>query len=187
MSAVSLDAKWTDYDLRQVDECEQVCRRVGVAFSQSLLLINMTTQRLYLYERYQMRASYPISTAKNGIGQVEDSGQTPLGLHHICEKIGEGAPPFAVFKSRERTGEIAIRDQAESLIVGRILRLQGLDPGFNEGGNVDTFRRYIYIHGTNYVKDLGQPLSAGCVRMAPEDIIRLFERVSEMTLVYLYS
>jgi lipoprotein-anchoring transpeptidase ErfK/SrfK len=139
-----------------------------------------------------LQNSYTISTSSKGVGQQEGSGKTPLGLHSVAEKIGEGADPLAIFKSREPTGDFASIDAGIDSIVSRILWLSGLEALFNQGRNaegnlVDTHDRYIYIHGTNRMENIGKPASAGCVRMNPNDVIDLFHKISEGTLVYIYQ
>ncbi len=131
---------------------------------------------------------WPISSAKAGFGNREGSGQTPTGLHRICACIGDGAAPGARFVGREPTGEIIPDDTDETgdFITSRILWLDGLETGFNRGGNVDSRRRYIYIHGTPHVAELGRPRSAGCLRMNNKDICDLFTKSPEGTLVLIY-
>jgi len=184
---ISLDEK----DFAKYVECLELCKRIeGVVF-EWLILVNVTTQRLYVLTHLGYKI-YDISTSKKGVGQENNSGQTPLGLHQIQEKIGEGSDPLAIFKSRVNTGNLAIIDGEDEAIVGRIFRLGGLQVGFNfginsEGKVVDTHDRYIYIHGTNDVKNIGKPASSGCVRMKPNDAVELFSAVPEMTPVYIYE
>jgi lipoprotein-anchoring transpeptidase ErfK/SrfK len=125
--------------------------------------------------------SYVVSTSKRPPSNVKHSLGTPRGLHEIAERIGAGQPPGMVFKSRIPTGEhySEVPDSAthENLITSRILWLRGLEPGVNALGEVDTYSRYIYIHGTNHEDRLGEPLSAGCVLMRNLDIIELHEQV----------
>jgi len=125
--------------------------------------------------------SYIVSTSKRPPSNVKDSRGTPRGLHEIAERIGAGQPPGMVFKARVSTGrhfsELADATVNENLITTRILWLRGLEPGVNRGGNVDSYERYIYIHGTNHEDRVGNPLSAGCVLMRNLDIIELYEQV----------
>jgi lipoprotein-anchoring transpeptidase ErfK/SrfK len=126
--------------------------------------------------------SYKISSAKNGIGNREGSGQTPLGEHRISEKIGMGQPKGTIFKSRKPTGEIWQSGDLhkENLILTRIIRLEGSENGVNRGGGIDSFERYIYIHGTNCESDLGlNNVSHGCILMRNDDIAELFNLVNE--------
>jgi lipoprotein-anchoring transpeptidase ErfK/SrfK len=125
-----------------------------------------------------------VSTARAGRGCVQDSHQTPEGLHQVCEKIGAGAVPGMVFKARQPTGTLASEwpSPEDNLITSRILWLDGLEPGRNQGvatdGRVvDTRRRFVYIHGTNQSDKLGQPNSHGCVLLSDADVIRLFDVV----------
>lgn len=132
--------------------------------------------------------TYLISTASEGVGQQMGSLQTPLGAHRICAKIGEGLPLNSVFRGRRWTGEVWTADlgacfPGRDWVLTRILWLQGLDPGLNRGGSVDSKRRYIYIHGTNEENRLGSPASHGCVRMANKDVVALFNLVAVNDLV----
>jgi len=129
-----------------------------------------------------------VSTATRGTGQVRDSEQTPLGRHIIRAKIGDGCPPDTVFVGRRPTGESfseALRNQhpQRDWILTRILWLSGLEPGHNRLGNVDTMRRYIYIHGAPDAEPMGKPGSHGCIRMRNSDIVKLFELVQVGTPV----
>ena len=123
---------------------------------------------------------YSVSTAKNGAGQKMGSGCTPLGNHYIRAKIGAGQAINAVFVGRRPTGEIysdslAIAFPNRDWILSRIMWLQGCEPGVNRFGNVDSMRRFIYIHGTPDSEPMGLPLSHGCIRMRNADIVDLFE------------
>ncbi len=127
--------------------------------------------------------SYVISTSKRPPSNIKNSLGTPRGLHEIAERIGAGQPPGMVFKSRVPTGRHYSEvignddDREHNLITSRILWLRGLEPGVNLGGEVDTYERYVYIHGTNHEASLGQPLSAGCVLMRNLEIIELYDQV----------
>ena len=123
---------------------------------------------------------YPISTSKFGLGQCQGSFKTPAGIHKIAQKIGSKQPVGRVFKSRIATQEICLSEDfsgEEDVITSRILWLQGLQAGYNCDGDVDTFKRYIYIHGTADESHIGQPASIGCIRMRNLDVIKLFEYV----------
>ena len=131
---------------------------------------------------------YPVSTARNGAGEVRDSLCTPRGRHIIRAKIGAGQPVNAVFVRRRPTGEIWTLDLAREYpgrdwILTRILWLSGCEPGFNRLGNVDTMRRFIYIHGSPDIVPMGIPGSIGCVRMRNADILELFDLVPAGTRV----
>lgn len=129
---------------------------------------------------------YAVSTSKNGAGEKNGSFCTPRGRHIIRAKIGAGQPENAVFVNRRPTGEIhspelAARNPGRDWILTRILWLSGCEVGYNRLGDVDTMRRYIYIHGTPDGVELGQPGSIGCIRMRNTDIIELFDLVAAGT------
>jgi len=145
--------------------------------------VNIPEQRLYLLEGGRVQAWYPVSTAKNGAGELNGSGCTPRGLHCIRLKIGAAAPLNTVFVGRRPSGEIydaalAARYPRRDWILTRILWLSGLESGRNRGGGRDTLRRYIYIHGCPPTEPLGVPLSHGCIRMGNAAVAALFEQVS---------
>ena len=139
------------------------------------------TATLQFFRHGELVKTYGISTSKRPPSNVKDSLGTPRGLHEIAERIGAGQPPGMVFKSRVPTGRhfLEFPDAAanDNLITGRILWLRGLEEGVNRGGNVDTYDRYVYIHGTNHEARIGEPLSAGCVLMRNLDIVELYEEV----------
>ena len=125
---------------------------------------------------------YLISSAKNGVGELNGSFCTPRGRHIIRAKIGAGQPLNAVFIERRPTGEVyspelAGRSPGRDWILTRILWLSGCEPGFNRLGNVDTMRRAIYIHGSPDTAEMGKPGSHGCIRMRNQDIVELFDLV----------
>jgi L,D-transpeptidase YbiS len=132
--------------------------------------------------------TYAVSTAKNGAGEKNGSFCTPRGRHVVRAKIGAGQPPNAVFVRRRPTGEIWTPELHERYpgrdwILTRILWLSGCEPGRNRLGDVDTMRRYIYVHGSPDVAEMGRPGSIGCVRMRNADIVELFELVPPYTPV----
>lgn len=152
------------------------------------ILVDLSSQRLDLLEGDRVLASYPVSTAAKGPGEREGSEQTPRGLHEIRAKIGAGAPMGAVFVGRRPTGEICTPEKvraepARDWILTRILWLRGLERGRNRLGDVDTMRRYIYIHGTPHEAALGKPASHGCVRMRSADVLEIFDLVEPGTPV----
>ncbi|HEX9020060.1 MAG TPA: L,D-transpeptidase family protein [Nitrospirota bacterium] len=150
------------------------------------LVVSIETQTLLLCKNDTIVERYNCSTSRFGNGNRENSLKTPLGLHRIKEKYGAGAPPGRVFRDREDTGEEWDHKQnGDNLILTRILRLEGLEEGINKGPGVDSYERYIYIHGTGREDLIGTPLSHGCVCMRNHDVIRLFDNVPEGTLVYI--
>ena len=150
--------------------------------------ISIQRQTLELRREQAIEISWPISTALKGAGNQSGSNQTPLGVHRIRACIGADAPEGAVFVGRRPTGEIYTSELAERYpnrdwILTRILWLCGEEKGVNRGGNVDSQRRYIYIHGTPDTEPMGVPLSHGCVRMRNQDVMDLFDRVGPGTRV----
>ncbi len=131
---------------------------------------------------------YPVSTSRFGAGERSGSGGTPRGWHVIRAKIGASAPSGAVFVGRRPTAEVLTpalyaAEPSRDWILTRILWLSGAEPGRNRLGNVDTMRRYIYIHGCPDDEPVGVPRSHGCIRMRNTDVMELFERVPVGTRV----
>jgi lipoprotein-anchoring transpeptidase ErfK/SrfK len=158
--------------------------QVTMATSPPQIKIDISEQTLYLSQGNESIATYPISTSKFGIGSQAGSNKTPLGRHYIAQKIGEGAPEGTVFKARVNTGRIAkINREGGDIVSSRIMWLKGLEAGKNLGVGVDSYRRYIYIHGTAEENKIGQPASHGCIRMYNRDVIDLFDRIEEGTKV----
>jgi len=152
------------------------------------VVVHVESQQLYLFEQGELRRSYPVSTAAKGIGNRAGSYQTPLGLHRIAQKFGDGQPIGMSFVARQPTGKIAeIVNSPVSTgrddITTRVLWLDGLEDGINRGPGIDSKSRYIYIHGTGEEGLIGQPASKGCVRMKNEDVIELFNQLPEGALV----
>lgn len=152
------------------------------------LKISLSQQCLELWQGQDLRKSYPISSAKNGAGECKNSFQTPRGRHIIRAKIGQNAPIFTAFKARRPTGEICTpavfaQNRERDWILTRILWLSGCELGKNRLGDVDSMRRFIYIHGTPERDKIGTPASHGCIRMRCEDLMELFEIVPCFTQV----
>ncbi len=174
---------------------DDVSHKLKLKKDEKWILISVEKQILHLLKGNRLLKTYPVSTAKNGVGFEEGSFKTPTGLHRIAEKIGDGYPIGAVFKSRKFTGDIARIEKKpvstnKDLITTRILWLEGLEEGKNRGVNkdgvvVDTFKRYIYIHGTDEEGLIGRAVSHGCIRMKNTDIVELFNMVEEGTIVYI--
>ncbi len=150
--------------------------------------VSIADQRLDLFDGEVCIRSYAVSTAANGPGEQAGSFCTPRGRHRVRAKIGGGLPPGTVLRGRRPTGEIC--DDAawraspdRDWILTRILWLCGEEPGVNRGGEVDTFRRYVYIHGTPDAVELGRPGSRGCIRMCNRDVVELFDLVPAGTPV----
>jgi len=159
-------------------------RRNGVRW----IDVDLDRQVLCLMAGDQVLRRFPVSTARNGPGERRGSECTPRGLHRIRLRIGAGSPPNTVFVARRATGQIYTPELARNApeqdwVLTRILWLSGLEPGRNRGGEVDSLRRFIYIHGAPDTEPMGQPLSHGCIRMRNADIITLFDEVTNGTLV----
>ena len=158
----------------------------ALADQRPFIYIDSRQQQLHCIDiEAENNRSYSVSTAENGVGNRLDSYKTPFGIHRICQKIGGGQPSGAVFVAREPTGRIAsdLDNREQDEITSRILWLDGLEDGVNRGGAYDTYARYIYIHGTSDEKRIGEPVSAGCIRMKNADIIELFDEVLVNDLV----
>ena len=131
---------------------------------------------------------YPVSTSKNGLGEKNGSFCTPRGRHIVRAKIGAGQPLNTVFVRRRPTGEfwspaLDANHPGRDWMLTRLLWLSGCEPGFNRLGEVDTMRRYIYIHGSPDRAAMGKPGSIGCIRMRNSDIVELFDLVPPYTPV----
>ncbi|HWN64262.1 MAG TPA: L,D-transpeptidase [Candidatus Binatus sp.] len=146
------------------------------------IVISTREQKLALLDRGNLMGVYPVSTSKFGLGDWPGSSFTPLGELEIAKKIGDDAPPGAVFKDQHRTGEIVAPDSpGRDPIVTRILWLRGRDPQ-----NAHAYTRMIYIHGTPEERNIGFPASYGCIRMRSSDIINLYEivgRGAQVTII----
>src|SRR5712691_13467208 len=147
--------------------------------TQHHIVVSTRDQKLALLDRGTLLATYPVSTSKFGIGDRPGSRFTPLGQLQIAEKIGDNAPPGAVFKDRRRTGEIVLANSpGRDPIVTRILWLRG-----RESQNANAFARDIYIHGTPEERNIGRPVSYGCIRMRSSDVINLYNVVGQGAVV----
>jgi lipoprotein-anchoring transpeptidase ErfK/SrfK len=164
---------------------QSACDRLHLTPTPWLVVVQVSTQTLALYEDGVYVRQFPCSTSRYGTGQAENSNRTPLGLHRIAEKIGAGKPPGTVFQSRQITGHTSEPHLADAKITTRILWLEGLDPGFNQDGNVDSHARYIYIHGTADQAGIGVPASCGCIHLADPDLIELFDLLPSGTMVWI--
>lgn len=156
------------------------------------LEIDIALQRLSVWQGGESVAVYPVSTGVAGAGQREGSGQTPLGWHYVRAAIGDGEPVGSVFRGRRPTGErfsaeLAAAYPQRDWILTRILWLCGLEPGYNRGGDVDSQRRYIYLHGTTPDQPIGEPASHGCIRLRDADLLAVFAVASPGTPVWIHA
>jgi L,D-transpeptidase YbiS len=181
----------------------RACARQAVVPTRHILAVSIAAQTTSLFERngarhvewprgaapmaarvYRRIKTFRCSTSKFGIGETAGSNKTPRGLHRISEKIGGGWPVGTVFVGRKMAG-FTWMGRPLAPITSRIFWLEGLEPGFNRGGNVDSNRRYIYIHGVGDETTLGRPDSLGCIHLAAEDLIPLYDKLPAATLVWI--
>jgi hypothetical protein len=172
-----------------MEQVNKTCARLGIKPGERILIVRISTATLQFYRKGVLAKSYVVSTSRRPPSNLKDSLGTPRGLHEIAERIGAGQPPGTVFKSRIPTGrhfsELPDAESDNNLITSRIFWLRGLEPGVNRGGNVDSYERYIYVHGTNHESRLGTPLSSGCVLMRNLEIVELHEEVRTGDLVWI--
>ena len=179
------------------------CKKYGIVPTRFVLVVSVANQTVSLFEKVRSSAfrrlgpakagtpneycfvkTFRCSTSRFGISQIAGSNGTPLGLHRVVEKIGGGWPSGTVFKGRQPIG-YTWQGMPDAKITTRILWLEGLEPGFNRGGNVDSHARYIYIHGTGDQTTIGRPASCGCIHLADADLIPLFDELPGGTLVWI--
>lgn len=171
------------------------CRRHHTRPTAHLLVASIPRQEVLWFIRtpfadpfapdaYQLHHCFAASTSRFGIGQVRDSNRTPLGLHRVFAKIGQGWPVGTAFRARIPVG-YTWNGLPEATIAHRILWLEGLEPELNRGGNVDTRNRYIYIHGLSDEPTLGRPASHGCIHLAAQHLIPLFDQIPRHSLVWI--
>ncbi|HMD60736.1 MAG TPA: L,D-transpeptidase [Opitutaceae bacterium] len=179
---MSIESSWESFNKTR--------SALGIKQTDRVIVVQLRASTLQLRRKGAVVMSYAISASKRPYSNAANSLGTPLGLHAIAERIGAGQPSGMVFKSRAPTGrhfsELAPGEAgASNLVTSRILWLRGLDPGVNSGGNVDTYSRYVYIHGTQREDRIGEPLSAGCILMRNPDIIELYDQVRVGDLVWI--
>jgi hypothetical protein len=173
-AVLSIDSYWESFNKTR--------SALGIKPADRVLLVRIQASTLQFIRAGNIVKSYVISTSRRPPSNVVNSLGTPCGLHEIAERIGGGQPAGMVFKARVPTGmhfSEMTEEKAGSgnLVTSRILWLRGLEPGINVGGEVDTYKRYVYIHGTQREDRIGSPISAGCILMRNTDIIELFDEV----------
>lgn len=154
----------------------------------NFIYVDINKQKLFLLDNRVTIKKYNISTSKRGLGNKSNSLQTPIGLHKIKSKYGQGVPIGGILDHRKFNGEIAsinldTTSTAIDIICTRVIRIIGLEDGVNKGGEVDTYLRKIYLHGTNEEGLIGKESSHGCIRMKNQDIVDLFDRVKKDMLI----
>jgi lipoprotein-anchoring transpeptidase ErfK/SrfK len=183
---------YPSFDIMKDPLAQQYLARIKKDFGyqpqQLLVLVSAARQELYLIQNDKVTAANKVSTSKKGIGSTSGSDKTPPGIHRVKEKFGEGAKIGAIFKGRAYIGrEADIITEPISVnsddVTTRILWLDGLEPGINKGEGIDSYKRYIYIHGTPEEGLIGTPASHGCIRMLNREVIEVFNKVPIGTLV----
>jgi len=172
-------------DVHLPTACLATCDRLGIAPTHYILTVNISRQTVSLYEQNRLLKTYQCSTSRFGGGESTNSDCTPCGLHRIAEKIGDGEPPGTIFRDRKVIGHVSELGGKTGTITTRILWLTGLEPGYNQGGNVDSHDRMIYIHGTGNQASLGRPVTYGCIHVADRALISLFDLLPSGTLVWI--
>jgi len=157
-------------------------------FTNEVIYVSIKEQKLYYIQHDSIIKEYVISSSSYGIGSTSGSNKTPIGIHSIREKFGEKTPLNGKMTDRVFHGNIATiyTDETRSKtddVTSRILWLEGLEKGKNKGKGIDSFSRYIYIHGTSEEGRLGKPASHGCIRMKNKEVIDLYKLVEVGTLV----
>ena len=160
-------------------------------FADYSINVSISEQRLYLLDDGSIIRSYPISSSAYGEGQTENSFMTPLGSHEIKTKIGTNVDKYEFFVSRQHIPQKVniiheAIDSEDDFITTRMMWLTGLTEGFNKGENIDSFNRFIYIHGTHEEGLIGKKASHGCIRMLNHDVLELFEMIPVKTAVNIY-
>lgn len=165
------------------------CRRLKITPSSHYLIVSIFYQELYHYCNEGLVRTYTMSSSEKEPSCLQDSFGTPWGMHKIAEKIGDHAELGMVFKQRQPIGQKYWENkehfQDERLVTTRILWLKGLEPGLNQGQGIDSYHRYIYIHGTNREHLLGQAVTLGCITLSNEEIISLYDDIPCDSLVWI--
>ena len=168
------------------DKILKACLGLNIIPTHYLIYVSIGEQKLFLFSGGALKKIYPVSTSRKPPSCLKNSLGTPTGLHIIDGKIGGGEPLDTVFRGRKPDGLLSEQppeEQNKNLITARIMRLRGLEEGVNSGGEVDTYERYVYIHGTNQEDKIGTPNSHGCVLLKNKDVSELFDVVTDKTIV----
>ncbi len=178
---VDVDMTLTHEQLEELNDAGWESR----AGDQPAVWVSVREQILRLVQGDKILWQVPCSTAAKGVGSKMNSFMTPLGWHSVTNKLGQDAPVGQVFRSKRATKEIWRPGDVveEDLVLTRILVLSGEEPGKNKGGDVDSFARCIYIHGTNDEANIGRPVSHGCIRLTNEDVMTAFELIPSGAMV----
>jgi lipoprotein-anchoring transpeptidase ErfK/SrfK len=170
-----------------------LCFFTNFIFSEELRIeIDISKQRLYVIQNNTQTHSFAISSSKYGEGSEVNSFKTPLGKHSVRTMIGENAPKNTIFISRINTRRQADIidshiDSSDDYVTSRIIWLTGEEPGLNSGEGIDSYNRYIYIHGTHEEGLIGIKASHGCIRMFNDDVIKLYSMIKKGTKVDIFT
>ena len=161
---------------------------IQYAYENEILYVSIKEQKLYHIQNDSIINEYIISSSAYGIGSEAGSNKTPIGLHRIAAKFGTKTPINGRMTGRVFYGDIATiyTDDTKSKtddITSRIFWLEGMEKGKNKGKGIDSYKRYIYIHGTSEEGRLGKPASHGCIRMKNKEVIDLYKLIEVGTLV----
>ncbi len=170
------------------DKINQYLDGINKEYTEEIIFVSIDKQTLYHIKKTEIIKKYVISSGELGVGNQQGSNKTPLGLHKVKEKFGDKTPENGRMIGRVFYGQIAtiLKDTSRSKtddVTSRIMWLDGQEEGYNKGGQVDSYTRYIYIHGTSEEGRLGIPSSHGCIRMKNKDIIELYDKIKLGTLV----
>lgn len=152
--------------------CSHSKERAPRAVVRDGVAITLKDQKLTVFSNGQKVKDYSISSSKFGMGTSKGSNRTPLGIHAVTKKVGDGQPAGMVFKGCNPTGEVVQANAGRDPIVTRVIQLAGL-----ESFNSNSHSRRIYIHGTPEEANIGRPASYGCIRMKSQDVVDLYPRV----------
>lgn len=171
-----------------IDRVNNYCEEKKGKTYDEILFVSVKEQKMYYIVENTIVKAYLVSTAKKGVGNQKNSYMTPHGLHYIKEKHGGKTPQNGRMIGRVFYGQIATiySDTTSSKtddITSRILWLSGMEKDINKGENVDSYNRYIYIHGTSEEGKIGTPVSHGCIRMLNTDVIELYAKIKIGTKV----
>lgn len=175
--------------MNPLSEYKATLARLHLQATDHVLLVPLGEKILSHRAGRRVVASYPFSFSRRPPSCVENSLGTPWGLHEVAQKVGDGAAPGTVFIGRKSTGqhwrEMKKEKDGGSLVTTRILRLRGLEPGLNAGPGVDSWARYIYLHGTNHPEEFPRNRSAGCLLLRDEDLLELYDRLPAGSHVFI--
>jgi hypothetical protein len=165
----------------------QRCTALAIKPTNEALTVSIGRQEMTFWIAGNKSSVFAVSTSRNPPSCVADSLGTPTGLHLIADKIGDGEPLGTVFRYRISLGrrywEMEPEERKKNLITTRIMRLRGLETDHNAGPDRDSYDRLIYIHGTNHEEKIGSPNSAGCIELLNQEVLDLFNRIPEGSLV----